>query len=381
MSNGRPDPVSQPRIMYLEPLGVMGGMDGYNECLVGAYRAKGFHVDVVSSSAGRWNGAGNHGRLSSIFRLAFDRKRPAALRALAYGIGLLGSRLIAQRSTGVVVHFFHLPAVDLLFLLSLRVVGIPIILVGHDPRPGPWARSSTPYRICLRQVSLAVVHGSVAMWDMVDQGVPPHRIAICPFGTYRPATPIPEAESWTMLGQHQEYPRPVAAIIGHMKPGKGIERARRALEDEGSPVRTLLLAGETLGDWDFSAATTPSPDTHLHIVTVNRRMSELEERAAYSAADVILTLYERAYSSAVIARAHSLKRPVILTRVGDLASQALDGDQVIPGDYTAKDLARAVTDCLSRARTHRASAHSPCDEDWLLHVETVILRVFQKVDK
>jgi hypothetical protein len=101
-------------------------------------------------------------------------------------------------------------------------------------------------------------------------------------------------------------------------------------------------------------------------------MSDLEERAAYSLADVVLTLYDSGYSSAVIARAHSIGKAVVLTDIGDMAKQAGLSDTVLPSDYTAGQLRSAVDRCL------RAVTEAPTEWDrgaWLFHAESVLARL------
>ncbi len=98
-------------------------------------------------------------------------------------------------------------------------------------------------------------------------------------------------------------------------------------------------------------------------------MSDLEEQSAYSLADVVLTLYDTAYSSAVIARAHSIGKPVVLTDIGDLAQQASPGDVVLPFDYTAEQLRGAVARCL------QGNSSAPVTWDlgaWRFHAESVL---------
>lgn len=87
-----------------------------------------------------------------------------------------------------------------------------------------------------------------------------------------------------------------------------------------------------------SVALRTSEGSPLMIARVDRRMSDLEEPAAYSLADVVLAPYESGYSSAVIARTHSMGKPVVLTDVGDLAQQALPDDVVLPVDYSSEQL-------------------------------------------
>ena len=117
-----------------------------------------------------------------------------------------------------------------------------------------------------------------------------------------------------------------------------------------------------------------SDGSTIQVVRVDRRMSDLEEKAAYALADVVLALYESGYSSGVIARAHSMGKPVVLTDVGDLALQAHPGDAVLPVDYTADQLREAIGRCL------RARVEAPKDwdlEPWLSQARSVLARIYE----
>ena len=98
-------------------------------------------------------------------------------------------------------------------------------------------------------------------------------------------------------------------------------------------------------------------------------MTEREELAAYSLADVVLTLYDSAYSSGVIARSHALGVPVVMTDVGDLSRQSAPTDAVVGAHYSDEELARAI------ARVLGPQATSPNLEPWQAHVHAVLNRV------
>jgi glycosyltransferase involved in cell wall biosynthesis len=359
------------RILYVEPLGVVGGMGHYNEALVTAYEQAGASLDVVTSSHDASCGFRANVHVSRFFRLALDRSKPPILRAMGYLGGYLGCLRLATQANIVVLHFLHRPAADRLALNAFRRLGCRLVLVAHDPQPVLSNQRGSAYQRCLGLFDLIVVHGPKARADIVAQGAADDKVIVAPFGDYRPTQPLDPA----LACQALELPvpaQPTVAIIGNLKPGKGIRRAREALEVEDSPVRTLLIAGTKQGDWELGDALRTSHVSRLKVVRVDRRMSDTEERAAYSLAAVILALYDSGYSSAVISRAHSMGRPVVLTDVGDLALQARRSDSVVPPDYTAEQLREAVDQCL------RAGVETPTtwDQDaWFFHARSVLARL------
>jgi glycosyltransferase involved in cell wall biosynthesis len=356
------------KILYIEPIGVVGGMGHYNEALVAAYEQAGATLDVVTSSHDASYDFRADVHVSRFFRLALDRSRPRALRALGYLGGYLGCLRLASRADVVVLHHLHRPVGDLWALRAFRRLGCRLVLVAHDPQPVLNSQRGSAYQRCLLLFDLIVVHGPRARTDIVAEGAPYEKVIVAPFGDYRATEPLDPAAAARVL-RLPDPAHPIAAIIGNLKPGKGIQRAREALGAPASPVRTLLIAGTKQGDWDSEAALRTTEGSALQILRVDRRMSDLEERAAYSVSDVLLALYDSGYSSAVIARAHSMGKPVVLTDVGDLALQARPGDAVVSADYTGDQLREAVEGCL------QAQVEAPtiwAREAWLDHAGRVL---------
>jgi glycosyltransferase involved in cell wall biosynthesis len=356
------------KILYIEPLGVVGGMGHYNEALVAAYEQAGASLEIVTGSRDASRGSRANVYVSRFFRLALDRSKPRALRAMGYLGGYLGCLRLALRSDVVVLHFLHRPAADRWALKAFQWLGCRSVLVAHDPQPVLSSQRGSAYQRCLCLFDVIVVHGPKARADIVGQGAPDDKVVVAPFGDYRATPPLDHAAACRAL-RLPEMAHPTAAIIGNLKPGKGIRRAREALDALRSPARTLLVAGSKQGDWDLEDALRTSEGSQLRIVRVDRRMSDLQEWAAYSLADVVLALYDSGYSSAVVARAHSMGKPVVITDVGDLAMQARPGDVVLTVDYRADQLREAIERCL------RASVEAPTiwdREAWLYHARSVV---------
>jgi hypothetical protein len=363
-------PDLRPRVLYVEPLGVRGGMGHYNEALAAAYTRLGAKVELVTGSADLAGGDGDRPRVSAAFRLATDRSRPRPLRAMGYVAGYLSCLPRVHRGDLVVIHFLHLPAIDLQAARAFRRRGAKLVLVAHEPQPIQDSQRGSSYLRALRAFDIVVVHGARAREDVIGLGVDADRVHVAGLGDYAPATPLDRASASGILGI--DLPEsPVAAIIGNLRPNKGVRPAREALDTPDGPARTLLVAGARQGAWDLDEALATTEGSGLAIAKALRRMSDLEELAAYSLADVVLALYETAYSSAVISRAHALGRPVVMTDVGDLKEQAAARDVVVPRDYTAAQLREAVARCLA------AGIEVPTTwnlDSWLAHAAGVLER-------
>lgn len=96
------------------------------------------------------------------------------------------------------------------------------------------------------------------------------------------------------------------------------------------------------------------------MVAVLRRLSEQEECAAYSLSAVVLAVYDEGFSSGVVATAHALDRPVVMTDVGDMARQAAACDVVLSPGWQPHDLVAAV----NQASTGAPQQGPLVDEAW-----------------
>lgn len=201
--------------------------------------------------------------------------------------------------------------------------------------------------MALRGASLIVVHGRHAERDILRLGVAKRKLARCGFGDFPAPESVSDHADLKLLGL-RDLRRPVAAIIGNLKPGKGIARAIAAMDASTSPVHTLLVAGKQQGTWPLDEEIAKA--IHLNVVRIDGRLSLEQELAAYRLSDVVLVLYEWGYSSGVIARAHSVGRPVVLTDVGDLAEQRGDRDVVLGPGYSSLDLSLALAKVLNESR-------------------------------
>ena len=362
------------RVIFVEPLGVIGGMGHYTDALVSAYAAEGMPVRVVTTSASSELHRVAEVRISRAYRLAVRRGFPAVVRAAAYVLGHLRTLVACRPGDILVVHFMHAPSIDLWWLRALRGRRVTVVLLAHDPVPVTRGGLHRRYRECLSQAHVLVVHGPTARNDLLNLGVPEARVVVAPFGRFRAVRPMSRPVACRLLAI-SELPRPVVAIIGHMKPGKGIGRVLTSLAHAPGAIGTLLLAGASQGDPGLETAVAAARNRGTPIQRVDRRLTDAQELAAYSLADVVLAVYETGYSSGVVARAHAVGRRVVLTNVGDLPLQARVGDVVLEPSYSPSALISAILQEPEPAAHSDGARQQEPDPGWRDHVRAVVAAI------
>jgi glycosyltransferase involved in cell wall biosynthesis/multidrug transporter EmrE-like cation transporter len=145
---------------------------------------------------------------------------------------------------------------------------------------------------------------------------------------------------------------PVFVCAGFLQPSKGFDRAVEAFAEAGEDGASLYVVGSIRDR-------TPENEAYVReladrcrdeprVTLVERYLSDEEFDLWVAAADWVVLPYRRAWSSGVLARAHALGTPAIVSAVGGLPEQAADGDVVVDGD---DGLARALRAVASSPQT------------------------------
>jgi glycosyltransferase involved in cell wall biosynthesis len=141
----------------------------------------------------------------------------------------------------------------------------------------------------------------------------------------------------------------VLLCAGFIQPSKGFDRAVEAFAmatANGSPAARLYVVG---------SVREPTAENRAHADALARRSHEVPgvallegfvDDAAFdlwiSAADWVVLPYRRAFSSGVLARAHALGRPAVVSPVGGLAEQAGPADVVVGDDEALASAIRRI---------------------------------------
>lgn len=346
-------PLRTTKVLYFEPLGVAGGMGGYNQALFQAL-ARLLPVDMMAPESSSWF-------VQRLAAWAFNRRLPRTVRGLSYALLLLVAASRLRPRDILVLHFSHVPLLDLVLVRWAAWLGCRNVFIAHDPEP--LAGSATRHQIArlFRSADLVITHGPVAAETIrrnigSDGGssATRHRgqaargpaISVRGHPDFLPAQPMYHQEAEVALGL-EVGAEPVVGLIGSIRHSKDVARTAEAVLRSRLQVTVLVAGGPVSGAEDEVDRLRQLASQYPERLSLRiGRMTHRQELAAYSVSSIVVCAYRQAFSSGVVARAHAIGRPVVATEVGDLPSQMRDGDVALPVDWGPRQLAIAVDQAL-----------------------------------
>jgi len=278
-----------------------------------------------------------------------------------------------------------------------RLLGKRLILTVHNVNAATRDRRDTPVnRLSLRvQYALAdhlIVH-TEGMRDALASrfGVPKQKTSIVPFpvNDVAPETGLSRAEARRRLGIS-----PVAKIIlffGNIAPYKGLEYLLAAVSALGSelPDVQLVVAGAQKCDSDYwqSLHHSMAPlSAASRIIAHLRYIPDEDSELYFKASDVVALPYTYIYQSGVLFLAYRYGAPVIITDVGEMKRDVVEG---ITGFTCRAEDSTALADAIRTffdsslyadgevART-RIQQHALASNSWT-SAATIISGIYQQM--
>ena len=147
---------------------------------------------------------------------------------------------------------------------------------------------------------------------------------------------------------------PIFLCAGFLQPAKGFDRAVDAMAESDSNGARLYIVGSVRDP-------SPAAEEYLHelrdrcgvvpnVTLVEGYVGDEEFDLWLAAADRVVLPYRRSWSSGVLARAHALGTPAIVSRVGGLPEQAGEKDMVFDDDGGLRQALEAVAGGSSGGR-------------------------------
>jgi glycosyltransferase involved in cell wall biosynthesis/multidrug transporter EmrE-like cation transporter len=146
---------------------------------------------------------------------------------------------------------------------------------------------------------------------------------------------------------------------GFLQPAKGFDRALKAFRAEDGAHLYIVgsVRQSTQENEEYARTLAAQCEAVKGASLIQRFLTDEEFDLWLSAADWVVLPYRRSWSSGVLARAHAVGAPAIVTAVGGLAEQAGGDDVVVHND---EELARAIQGAVDSPRS-RTAADRPAD--------------------
>jgi glycosyltransferase involved in cell wall biosynthesis len=305
---------------------------------------------------------------------------------------------IAARFDRIVVHFqpalYYRPKAPVskvatsFWLLALMLRARPKVeVVVHEADPPKlWRPDYFLLRLAFRLAGTVSFH-SEAEWQALERDylvkvrgrVAPHLVSL------HGAVTRDQARERLGLGSGEG---PIFLCAGFLQPSKGFDRAVEAFAaaagaGNGVGARLFIVGSvrdRTSENLAFARSLADRVRAVAGVTLIDRFVSDDEFDLWVAAADRIVLPYRRSWSSGILARAHLLGTPAIVSAMGGLAEQAIEHDVVVRDDAELARALRGGADQVLAAarptggveRRHRHGAGAGPETDWDPELEPVI---------
>ena len=321
------------RVLYIEPVGGHRGMHYYDFALCGALWELGVEPILATCDETECYAASLPYQIFYPFRGIYGEKN-LLIRGFNYlrALWQILQEAPVRRVRIAHLHYFHLPLADYAFVSLLKRRGLKIVITAHDVVPFTAGFLSKWIVGWIYRVADKVVVHAHSNREAISStfGVPKEKAEVIPMGPYFDLhlnTSLDREAARGQLGipAHKE----VILFFGQIKRVKGLDHLIRAFQIVGSkrPDSLLLIVGPIWKD-DFSRYEDLTDELGLKDRVISRPeyVSDEELTLYFSAADLVVLPYTKAYQSAVLFMAYTFSRPVVVSAVGGLAEVVKDGE-------------------------------------------------------
>jgi glycosyltransferase involved in cell wall biosynthesis len=342
----------------------------YDSSLAAALARKGHEVDLIAArfahgTAPEPDGFRRHDLFFTVSaRLLASRSRSRLripLKGLEYVPDLVrADRAISRLDPDVVhVQWLGIPDADLLWLRRLQRRRA-VVFTAHDVLPRRTERRLSLWRAVFATVDRVVVHGSAAVEQLEELGVPPGKIARIPHPLFSaPAEELRPPNGRTLLH------------FGFLRESKGLDVLLRALPGIAAEVPDvrLVVAGDPLEPVE------PLERLASELGVAQRvewRLGYVDETAIpplMEQASALVLPYRRIESSGVLATALGHGRPAVVSDVGSLGETVREfhAGLVVPPDdpgALAAACVRLLVDEDARAEAFEGTERARRELSW-----------------
>ena len=331
------------RILEIETFG-RGGLIHYAYNLSCALAGRGHEVTLMTTAAYELEGRSlpaNVRLVKSIARITHrtEGALPAFAKSLARKIEAVvdagAVAAFARRLRPDVIHLHCTNPVSLLYLMLLRLLGVPLVATAHVVTPHERLHfQHAVYRRIHRISHLVIAHSDFDRKRLLEEfAVDPERVVVIPHGEYgffdRGGDVHDRETARQSLGLEPQDE--VALFFGYIREYKGLDVLLEAWPKvmDARPGARLLVAGDPVRLDPTRRNELETWATRLGVVHQFDYIPFSDVTRYFRAADALVMPYRHISQSGVLFLALSQGVPVVATGVGGLPELLRDGDSAL----------------------------------------------------
>jgi len=257
-------------------------------------------------------------------------------------------RRIVSSTLNLGITFMILPMAspwDLFIGRSLKRRGVRVSRIIHDssPHPGDIFPSQIWIRMLCLDATVIITLSNYVATNLLDKGYVKRESLL--IGKL-PTLLMPKNQPIQSIPPRKKF-----LFIGRGRPYKGLDRLLSSWPMVGADDSQLTVAGQGHN----------VPSDVARVIHIDRWLSDAEVLAYISECDVVVLPYSEASQSGLIPIAHSMERPVIVTPIGGLADQVIDG---INGIITKNMSTFSLVDAMNDAIHHQFDFRNQANQSW-----------------
>lgn len=234
-------------------------------------------------------------------------KRNFFIKSYKYLFGHIKAFLHTKKEGGKIVHlhFFAFRSIDLIILLTAKLLRLKIVVTVHDINSFDKNSNIWYERMCYKLIDRVIVNNNISKKTLNFKHILKKEITVIQHGNYLPfinLSPSNKSEIFTLL------------FFGQIKEVKGLDlliRAVAIVKNSGYNVQLLIAGRPWKSKLDIYTDLINNLKLNDNIKADFRFISDNEVAGYYSKANLVVLPYKEIYQSAVLLLSMSYGNPVL----------------------------------------------------------------------
>jgi D-inositol-3-phosphate glycosyltransferase len=337
------------RIAIIDPVGKKAGLDHYNLSLAKSLHDKSCFVKVYSNFK-----SDKEAFVESHFTFRLYSRISVLFTLIPEYISALRKAKV-EKNEFVIVHLFHVSAIDYLLLRLTKYFGFNSCLIVHDIESLIYEKKKSWISRCYDLANFMIVHNEFTYAELIRKisGKNKKKVYLIPHGNF---IDLPDNTKREAAAEHFNLnpDKKYLLFFGMIKKSKGLEVLIEAMKNI-SPEAELIVAGRTR-DVSFDTYNEIIKKLNLskRVHTFIRYITNEERNLFFKLSDIVVIPYHRIYESGVAIMSMSYEVPVVAS---DLPANArlLDNERgVLFKSGNSSDLSSKINSLIADLDRSRA---------------------------